>query len=63
MYASRNGKNKQNTKKDLIDILPIMYYKRGMVGGGLCGYLTDTGLAAQDKFKTWLDYFRVPYGG
>lgn len=25
------------------------------------GYLTDTCLAAQDKFKTYLDYFRIPY--
>ena len=27
------------------------------------GYLTDTCLAAQDKFKTWLDYFRIPHEG
>lgn len=25
------------------------------------GYLRDTCLSAQDKFKTYLDYFRVPY--
>ena len=25
------------------------------------GYLRDTCLAAQDKFKAWLEYFRVPY--
>lgn len=25
------------------------------------GYLTDTCLAAQDKFKKYLDYFRIPY--
>lgn len=25
------------------------------------GYLTDTCLAAQDRFKTVLDYFRIPY--
>ena len=25
------------------------------------GYLTDTCLSAQDKFKEWLDYFRIDY--
>ena len=25
------------------------------------GYLTDTCLTAQDKYKTYLDYFRIPY--
>ena len=25
------------------------------------GYLMDTCLTAQDKFKKYLDYFRVPY--
>ena len=25
------------------------------------GYLTDTCLAAQDKFKKYLDYFRISY--
>ncbi|MCM1322504.1 MAG: hypothetical protein NC041_10505 [Bacteroides sp.] len=25
------------------------------------GYLRDTCLAAQDKFKLYLDYFKVPY--
>ena len=25
------------------------------------GYLRDTCLAAQDRFKKYLDYFRVPY--
>lgn len=25
------------------------------------GFLRDTCLAAQDSFKTWLDYFRIPY--
>ena len=25
------------------------------------GYLTDTCLLAQDRFKQWLDYFRISY--
>lgn len=25
------------------------------------GWLMDTCLAAQDTFKEWLDYFRIPY--
>ena len=26
------------------------------------GYLLDTCLTAQDRFKATLDYFRIPYG-
>lgn len=25
-------------------------------------HLTETCLAAQDRFKTWMDYFRIPHG-
>ena len=39
-----------------------LYYYRGLhEWTNERGYLTDTCLAAQDKFKAWLDYFRVPY--
>lgn len=43
------------------DDLKLFYYrglnewKRGP------GYLRDTCLTAQDKFKAYLDYFRIPY--
>ncbi len=39
------------------------YYYRGLAEwDSEKGFLTDTCLAAQDRFKTWLDYFRIPYG-
>jgi len=38
------------------------YYYRGLAKWkSEQGYLTDTGLAAQDKFKKLLDYFHIPY--
>ncbi|MCF0111524.1 MAG: Fic family protein [Erysipelotrichaceae bacterium] len=41
-----------------------LYYYRGLHKWKTeRGYLTETCLAAQDKFKAYLDYFRVPYGG
>ncbi|MDE6745208.1 MAG: Fic family protein, partial [Oscillospiraceae bacterium] len=39
-----------------------MFYYRGLNRWkSERGYLTDTCLTAQDKFKTYLDYFHVPY--
>ena len=39
-----------------------LYYYRGLHEWKTeKGYLRDTCLAAQDKFKAWLDYFRIPY--
>jgi len=39
-----------------------MYYYRGLKEWDTeKGYLTDTCLAAQDKYKTYLDYFRIEY--
>lgn len=39
-----------------------MFYYRGLHEWSLeRGYLTDTCLSAQDAFKKYLDYFRVPY--
>jgi Fic family protein len=41
-----------------------MYYYRGLKEWqNERGYLRDTCLFAQDKFKKWLDYFRIPYEG
>ena len=41
-----------------------MYYYRGLREWKTeRGYLRDTCLAAQDRFKAWLDYFRIPYDG
>ena len=39
-----------------------MYYYRGLhEWDSERGYLTDTCLAAQDTFKRYLDYFKIPY--
>ena len=51
------------------DIVPFiieddmkMFYYRGLTNWETeRGYLTDTCLAAQDRFKTYLDYFRISY--
>ena len=41
-----------------------MYYYRGLKEWqNECGYLRDICLSAQDKFKKYLNYFRVPYEG
>ncbi len=41
--------------------LKIFYYRGLSEWNNEKGYLTDTCLAAQDKFKTYLEYFKVPY--
>lgn len=46
----------------IIDEESKMFYYRGLhEWKNERGYLMDTCLAAQDKFKAYLDYFRVPY--
>lgn len=46
----------------IIDEELKMFYYRGLKEWKKeRGYLRDTCLAAQDKFKAYLDYFRVPY--
>ena len=43
------------------DDLKLFYYRGLHEWNSERGYLHDTCLAAQDKFKAWLDYFRIPY--
>lgn len=43
------------------DGLKLFYYRGLKQWDNERGYLTDTCLAAQDKYKAWLDYFRVAY--
>ena len=39
-----------------------MFYYRGLhEWNNENGYLMDTCLTAQDRFKVYLDYFRIPY--
>ena len=52
-----NGKE----EKTFEDILKMFYY-RGLKEWNIeKGYLTDTCLTAQDKYKAYLDYFRIAY--
>lgn len=41
--------------------LKAFYYRGLSEWGQERGYLRDTCLTAQDSFKAWLDYFRIPY--
>ena len=43
------------------DDMKLFYYRGLHEWSGEKGYLTDTCLAAQDKFKKYLDYFRIEY--
>jgi len=43
------------------DDLKLFYYRGLKEWGHEDGYLTDTILTAQDRFKKYLDYFRIPY--
>lgn len=45
----------------IADDMKLFYY-RGLAEWDIePGYLTDTCLAAQDRFKEWLNYFRIPF--
>ena len=43
------------------DELKMFYYRGLKEWNHEKGYLTDTCLTAQDKYKTYLDYFRISY--
>ena len=43
------------------DNLKMFYYRGLKEWDNKKGYLTDTCLTAQDKYKTYLDYFRIGY--
>ena len=43
------------------DNLKLFYYRGLKEWSNEKGYLIDTCLTAQDKFKKYLDYFRIPY--
>ena len=53
---------KNNIVPFIIDDSLKMFYYRGLSEwNNEKGYLIDTCLSAQDKFKKYLDYFKVPY--
>ena len=45
----------------IADDAKVFYYRGLAEWGSEKGYLTDTCLAAQDRFRTVLDYFRIAY--
>lgn len=45
----------------ITDELKMFYYRGLREWGHVDGFLTDTCLAAQDQYKTTLDYFRIKY--
>ena len=53
---------KNNILPFIIEDYSKLYYYRGLHEWNQeHGYLMDTCLAAQDRFKAYLDYFRIPY--
>ena len=57
---------KECLKHDIVpfiidDSLKLFYYRGLNEWKKEKGYLRDTCLTGQDKFKTWLDYFKIPY--
>ena len=49
------------TFKDLEDNLKMFYYRGLKEWSNEKGYLIDTCLTAQDRYKMYLDYFRIEY--
>jgi Fic family protein len=45
------------------DDIKMFYYRGLKEWSNERGYLRDTCLSAQDRFKKYLDYFRIPYDG
>lgn len=43
------------------DNLKLFYYRGLKEWNNEKGYLTDTCLKAQDRYKAYLDYFRIKY--
>ena len=53
---------KYNIVPFIIEDNLYMFFYRGLKEWGkVNGYLTDTCLAAQDRFKAYLNYFRIAY--
>ena len=57
---------KECLKHDIVpfiieDDMKIFYYRGLSEWDNEKGYLTDTCLSAQDKYKSYLDYFRIKY--
>ena len=57
LLAEYNSKG----NKTFEDTLKLFYYRGLKEWNNERGYLRDTCLTAQDKFKVYLDYFRIEY--
>ena len=68
-YYLQKAKYEINIKYIIVNIVPFiieddlkMFYYRGLKEwDNEKGYLTDTCLTAQDRYKAYLDYFRIDY--
>ena len=47
----------------IADDITYFYYRGLAEWGHTNGSLRDTCFTAQERYKTWLDYFRIPYAG
>lgn len=45
------------------DDIKMFYYRGLSEWSSEKGYLRDTCLTAQDRFKQYMEYFRIPYEG
>ena len=65
-YSQRNCEKmeylrKYNIVPFIIDDSLKMFYYRGLKEWDKKGYLRDTCLTGQDRYKAYLDYFRINY--
>lgn len=62
--GANEAKNVTGKIQDIeILLLNILRENPNVTQNELKGYLTDTCLAAQDKYKACLDFFRIKYNG
>ena len=64
MFAGVSEEQLQVTIQTIIQIednLKLYYYRGMKEWNNEKGFLTDTCLTAQDKYKAYLDYFRIAY--
>ena len=58
---TRNALKNKDVRKAVRNNLKMFYYRGLKEWDNEKGYLTDTCLTAQDQYKAYLDYFRIPY--
>ena len=58
---TRNALKNKDVRKAVRNNLKMFYYRGLKEWDNEKGYLTDTCLTAQDRYKAYLDYFRILY--